>query len=210
MSTPRTKPGKRFRLLFYERIYAIVRWPLWLIVLGLAVIWWRAPFVGFLAPLDDWLLYAAGLCLLLWAALNILQRIAYVQCFPAYFRIQTPLLRLAISYQRIRTVRPVVFKEMHPPSKQPWSQRHFLEPLFGLTGVGVTVSSYPMPLRWLKLLLGRYMFTRDAPGFLFLVDDWMTLSRQIDVYRDLWRDRTSHVGRTAPVSMNPFLRRKEG
>jgi hypothetical protein len=201
------KPGARFRLLQYERLYQVARSPLWLIVIGLAVLWWRAPFVSFLAPFESIILYAAGLCLLCWAALALMRRFAYVQCFPEALRIQTPLLRLAISYQRIHTVRPVVFKDMHPPSRQRWSQRHFLEPLFGLTGVGVTVSSYPMPLRWLRPLLGEYMFTRDAPGFLFLVDDWMTLSRQIDVYRDLWRDRKAHGARPAPASLNPFLKR---
>lgn len=205
--TERIRPGRRFRLLIYDRLYAIARWPLWLILLGLAVLWWRAPFVAFLAPLDEWLLYSAGFCLLLWAGLFIMRGRAFVQCRPDSLRIQTPLLRLAISYGRINTVRPVVVKDMHPPSRLRRSQRRFLEPLFGLTAVGVTVSSYPMRLGWLRLLLGQYMFTRDAPGFLFVVDDWMTLSRQIDVFRDQWRDRKSRSVRSTPVSMNPFLGR---
>jgi hypothetical protein len=137
----------------------------------------------------------------------VMRGLSYVQCRPTHIRIQTPLLRLAISYQRVHTVRPVVFKDMHPPSQQHWSQRHYLEPFFGRTAVGLTVSSYPMSLGLLKVLLGEYMFTHDAPGFLFLVDDWMTLSRQIDVYHDRWRGAQGQPARASSISLNPFLDR---
>lgn len=207
MAKATNRPGRRFQLLLYERLYRLVRWPLWLIALGMAVLWWRAPFVSFLTPIEDLLLYAAGLCVGAWAVLYVMRGLSYVQCRPNHLRIQTPLLRLAISYQRIHTVRPVVFKEMHPASQQRWSQRHFLEPFFPRTAVGLTVSSYPMSLGMLRLLLGEYMFTRDAPGFLFVVDDWMTLSRQIDVFRDRWRGTQAHNPRPASISLNPFMDR---
>ena len=127
MAKERIRPGRRFHLVMYDRLYAVANWPLWLILAGLAVLWWRAPFVAFLAPLDDWLLYSGGFVLLLWAGLYIM-RGAYVQCQPDSLRIRTPLLRLAISYGRINTVRPVVFKDMHPPARQHWTQQHCLGP----------------------------------------------------------------------------------
>jgi hypothetical protein len=161
----------------------------------------------FLAPGSAWLAYAAGLCLLLFMATYVARFLSYVQCRPDHLRLQTPILRLAISYGRIQTVRPVKFGEQYPSEKQPWSQRRFLEPLSGLTAVGVAVRSYPIALRWLRFWLNDYLFLRDAPGFLFLVEDWMTLSREIDVYRDRWRDRRQNASTAGAFSMNPFLKR---
>ena len=208
MRRARSKPGRRFRLLLYERLYEQFRWPLIFLVVGLGVLWWYAPFIMFVAPRENMVVFVGGLCLLLLIATYFARFMSYVQCRPLHLRIQTPILRLAVSYERIQTVRPITFRDMYPADRQHWSQKRFLGPLFGLTGVGVTVNSYPMAPRWLKFWLNDYMFTRDAPGFLFITPDWMTLSREIDVYRDHWRDRKGRVGpRATAISMNPFVDR---
>jgi hypothetical protein len=201
------RPGRRFRLLLYKRLYDTLVWPLALLMLLLAGLWWYAPFIPWLAPFDQLLLYVEGLCALLLLGTALAHPLSFVQCRPDHLRIQTPIFRLAVSYQRIHTVRPVKFSDQYPAEKQPWSQRRFLEPFFGLTAVGVTVRSYPIALKWLKVWLNDYLFTRDAPGFLFVVDDWMTLSREIDVYRDHWRDRQPRAAHSGAFSMNPFLER---
>jgi hypothetical protein len=201
------RSGRRFRLLLYNRLYAAVVWPSILLLLALAVLWWYAPFILLVAPFDQLILYAAGLCALLLLATALARPLSYVQCRPDHLRIQTPILRLAVSYQRVHTVRPVKFGDQYPSEKQRWSQRRFLEPLFGMTGVAVSVRSYPISLAWLKVWLNDYMFTRDAPGFLFLVNDWMTLSREIDVFRDRWRERQAPATHSGAYSMSPFLDR---
>jgi len=201
------RPGRRFRLLLYKRLYDSLVWPLALIMILLAVLWWFAPFIPWLAPFEDLVLYSEGLCALLLLGLALAHPLSFVQCRPDHLRIQTPIFRLAISYGRLHTVRPVKFSEQYPAEHQHWSQRRFLEPFFGLTAVAVTVRSYPIDLKWLKIWLNDYLFTRDAPGFLFVVDDWMTLSREIDVYRDHWRDRKSHAPQAGAYSMNPFIDR---
>jgi hypothetical protein len=190
----------------YYRLYDLLYWPTLLLLLALAVLWWYAPFIMFLAPYDFVVLFVGGLCLALFAVTYGGRFVSYVQCRPDHLRIQTPIFRLAVSYQRIHTVRPVKFGQQYPADKQRWSQRRFLEPLLGLIGVAVTVQSYPISLRWLRVWLNDYMFTRDAPGFLFLVDDWMSLSREIDVYRDRWRDRRARAARPTVISLNPFLK----
>ncbi len=201
----RSRPGRRFRLLLYSRLYDTIWWPLVLLLIALGALWWYAPFIIFLAPFDDLVLFAAGLCALLLLGSALARPLSFVQCRPNHLRIQTPIFRLAISYDRIVTVRPTKFSDQYPPTTQRWSQRRFLDPFFPATAVGVTVRSYPIALKWLKVWLNDYLFTRDAPGFLFLVDDWMSLSREIDVYRDRWRDRKPRAAHSGAFSMNPFL-----
>jgi hypothetical protein len=203
----RLRPGRRFRLLLYERLYDLLYWPLLLSLFALAVLWWYAPFIPSVATRENLIVFVGGLCLLLFLITYLGRFVSFVQCHPNHLRIQTPIFRLAISYQRIKTVRPVTFREQYPVDRQRWSQRRFIGPLLGLTGVGVTVNSYPISPRWLRFWLNEYMFTRDAPGFLFLTDDWMSLSREIDVYRDRWRDRKARAAHPTAISMNPFLHR---
>lgn len=183
----------------------MVGWPSLLIAIGAFVLWWNAPTLAFLAPFDNWLLVVVILTGFMFVASFVARYFSYVQCYPGYFRIQTPVTRIVISYQRVQQVRPIIFKEMYPPSRQRWSRRRFLEPLFGLTAVGVNLKGYPLSERWLKLWLNDYMFTRDTPGFLFLVGDWMSLSREIDSYRDEWLTKRIRASRPARPSTSPFL-----
>ncbi|MBI3760298.1 MAG: hypothetical protein HY260_00335 [Chloroflexi bacterium] len=205
MSNQRAKPGRRYRLLLYERLYAMIRWPCLLIAIATFALWWYAPGVTFLASRGDWLLTVAILTGLLFLASLVARYLSFVQCFPNFVRIQTPLYRVVISYQRVTQVRPIIFKEMYPPSKQRWSQRRFLEPFFGLTAVGINLTGYPLSERWLRLWLNDYTFTRDIPGFMFLVGDWMSLSREIDGYRDRWLTKKLQDARPPRPSISPFL-----
>jgi len=207
MSANRVGPGRRHRLLLYDRMYASRRWPLLLIALGTAVLWWRAPGVSFLAPHEDWLLGIGGLSLFIFADTFVARYFCFVQCHPRHLRIQTPLYRVVVSYQRVHHVRPIALRDMYPPSRQRWNERYLLEPLAGMTCVGVNLNSYPLGESWLRLWLNRLMFTRDTPGFLFLVADWMTLSREIDVYRDRWNTARARAARPARISQNPFSKR---
>ena len=205
MSNKRVKPGRRYRLLLYDRLYAMVRWPSLLIAVGAYVLWWNAPFVAFLAPFDTWLLVVVILTGLIFVGSLVARYFSYVQCYPGFIRLQTPVYRIIVSYQRVQQVRPIIFREMYPPSRQHWSQRRFLDPLFSLTAVGVNLKGYPLSERWLKLWLNDYMFTRDTPGFLFLVSDWMSLSREIDSYRDEWLSKRIKTSRPARPGISPFL-----
>jgi hypothetical protein len=190
-------PGKRHPLLLYARLFAMLRPPAFFIALLSGVLWWFAPGVPLLSSdlAQTALLAVAGLCALLFLYTLVGPRLSYAQCFPSHLRVSTPLFRLAISYSRIRTVRPVQFA----PHRLGWSQRRFVEPFLGMTAVAVDLKSYPLGERWLKLWLNPYLFASDSTGLLFHLKDWMAFSRDIETYRTEWKMRHQQKPPASPA-----------
>ena len=134
------------------------------------------------------------------------QYMAYVQCRHTHLRIQTAIFRLKVSYSRISEVRPVDFNTLFPPSRQPWSQRRYLQAVFGLTGVGLSLSKFPLEEGPLRLFFNSYMFLPDRTGFLLLAKDWMDLSAQIGHYRELNLAKRVEAKRPGRAGPNPFAK----
>lgn len=177
--------GKRHLLLIYTRLYRTWRNPALLIAIFAGVLWWFAP-----APLDQFLPQSALLATMIVSALLFVyavagERLTYVRCYPAYLRVSTPLYSLAISYDRIRTSRPVRFA----PSGVRWTQRWLVEPFIGHTALALDLQGYPVSKGFLRLWFNRYVLPGDFLGLLFLTPDWMALSREIEVYRGEWKMR---------------------
>lgn len=189
MNAARLKPGKKFPLLLYERFFSMVQWPSLLIAIGAGALWWFAPPLPLLASRENWLALAGGLSALLFLGAFAARFFSYVQCQPGYLLIRTPLFRVAVSYSRIQYVRSVIVKDLFPSAQQKWNQRQSIEPFLSSTVVAVNLKGYPLDERLLKLWLNNFMFTRDTPGFLFIVRDWMSLSREIDAYKEQWLAR---------------------
>ncbi len=207
-SARRTRPGLKHPLRIYERFFSMFVWPSFLLAIALYVLWWisfdypiplplgRAPIL--LVSILAWLAYIFGL---------IAPAFCYVQCYPNYIVISA-LYPLAISYSRVGNAVPINFNTKYPLSRQSWSERNFLEPLFyeqktgQLTVVGMQLREYPLPLPWLKLWFNKFMFftKQDGPGFLFLVRNWMALSHEIEDYREAWRSRRFRKTRGVSVA----------
>ena len=203
------KPGKRYPLLLYTRLLDMYRWAAFLLAVCFFVIAWiaRGGKVPYLPPsAEPWALLGGSVSAAFFVFTLFGQYMAYVQCRPTHLRIQTAIFRLNVSYTRISEVRPVDFNQLFPPSRQPWSQRRYLEDLFGQTGIGLTLKSFPMDEGLLRLFYNRYMFLPDRTGFLLLANDWMDLSAQIGHYRELnlaKRVEAKRPGRSGP---NPFAK----
>ena len=138
-------------------------------------------------------LLAGGLASLLLFAYSLLgPRLSYVQCRPTHLRISTPLFRLAVSYSRIITSRPVPFE----PANVGPGQESIVTALHGMTMLALDLNGYPVARRWLKLLLHPFLLPNKFLGFQLLVPDWMALSRDIEVHRGEWqmRDRDRSKG----------------
>ncbi len=180
------KAGNRHTLLLYKRVMDRL-WSstlvLGLILLGLWGWGWFSPTILVEAQNSIWLL--AGACTILAFSFFAFfgRTMAYVQPYQNHLRLVTPFLRTNISYRRIRSVHPVDFKTLSPPSDATWAQRRLLDPFFGRTAVIVELNSYPVHPVILRFFLAPQMFSRKTKGLVLLVPDWMAFSTELDTYR---------------------------
>lgn len=190
----------KFPLLIYQRYHQVQRGRsvMWLFVgIVLAVV---AALFGFLGPNlvsgDVWLLFWAGMVIAVFGLIRflftlVLSRIPYVQCTPRTVKIQTPFMPVVFSYKRIENTRPNNIHDVFPPQKQKGERKKMLETLWGETAIVVDLKGYPVSKSLLRTMLGPYLLTPKGTGFVFLVKDWMALSRQLADYQEQWRTRTS-------------------
>jgi hypothetical protein len=123
---------------------------------------------------------AAAITFLLLMIVLILPRMAYVQCRAEDLLLQVGLLRLIVSYSRVRTSHSVRHAQIHSPKEQPPSRRKLALRMSLKQCVAVELTSYPMAFFLLRTLTHPFLFLGDEPGFLFAVEDWMGLDREVD------------------------------
>jgi hypothetical protein len=185
------KSERRHPLLINARLFAQWRVPALLIAAGCLALAWQAP--GPLANerVRSLLVLAAAASLLLFGYALIGPRLSYVQCRPTHLRVSMPLFRLAISYSRIYTARPVPFE----PRNVSWTQESLARPFLGMTMLALDLNGYPVAKRWLQLLLNPFIVPDNFLGLQLLVADWMALSRDIEVHRGQWTTRNQDRSR---------------
>lgn len=181
------KRGDRFPLLVYAPLAR--RWG----CLGLALmaasglLWWAAP--RFLGPTP--LRHLALFPILVGGFLSIYglaaRKMAYVQCFPAYLRIQSPIYPLVISYQRVLNTRPVQVRALFDPRKDRAARRAWPIRYWAMTAIVVETKGLPVSREWLRLWFDRHLLWPEGTGFVLLVEDWMGLSRQLDSFQATYR-----------------------
>jgi hypothetical protein len=182
--------GDRFPLLLYHRairprrraatLLAILLLGLWYPV-SMQMIPWPQP------PADRWLL-AGGLVSLAFALFATFSpRFAYVQPMGDHLRLSTPIARVVVSYRRIESTRPVDVAKAFPRSLLRGSERRLLAPFAGTTALGVDLYALPVRPFLIRLFFHRLMLSPDKTGFIFIVPDWIELSRQLSGRLDAWR-----------------------
>jgi hypothetical protein len=114
------------------------------------------------------------------------RRLAWVQCRAGHLRVRTPILPVAISYARIKSVRPSRLSQVFDPTKERPGRREWMSPYWGMTVLVVELTKFPIQKWWLRAWFDRYLLAPTVTGFVLIVDDWMTLSRQITDYRNDW------------------------
>lgn len=182
--------GSRFPLLLYSRTLRTARraaFTLAILLLGL----WYPVSLGWLAwpqpPADRWLM-AGGLVALAFALFSTFApRAAYVQPMRHHLRLSTPIVRLAVSYRRIESTRPVDVARTYPRESLRAGERRLLAPFTGMTALAVDLSGLPMRPWLLRLFFHRLLLSPDRTGFVFIVPDWIELSRQLFGRLDAWR-----------------------
>jgi hypothetical protein len=61
-----------------------------------------------------------------------------------------------------------------------------MQHFYGMTALGIDLSSWPLPRWLLSLLLGKMMLTPDRPGLILITHDWMALSNQLETMMSAW------------------------
>jgi hypothetical protein len=178
-------------LLIYRRLFSAWRTTALLIAVTSVPLWWLAP-----APVNTLWLQAAFLTLTVVAGVLFVYTLvgpalSYVQCLPNHLLLSTPLYRLAISYRRIQTTRPVPFA----PQGVRWTKRWLAESFAGQTALAVDLNGYPVERRFLRLWLNEFVLPQDLLGVLLLTPDWMHLSREIEAHRGAWKTHRKDAGR---------------
>jgi hypothetical protein len=175
-------------LLLYVRLFALWRVPALLVALLCGALAFWAPGPLNVVELRAGLFGLSGIGLLVFLYAYVGPSLSFVQCRPDHLLLSTPLFRLAISYNRIRTTRPLPFDSL--PVR--WSDQRLVEPFRGRTMLGIDLTGYPVSRRWLRFWLMGYLLPSTFVGFQFLVPDWMALSRDIEGQRAEWKTRRRH------------------
>jgi hypothetical protein len=119
-----------------------------------------------------------ALNLLLYLLIAVIGGRSYVEVGPNVLRVRAGLVRIVISYTRIKLIRPVQVGRQHPPDSLRPGERALLAPYFDQVATAVTLRSWPkLPLR---VLWNKFMFTGTGDGLLFIVEEPMVLNQQLD------------------------------
>lgn len=177
----------KFQLLPYRAFAKHWLSTAFLIVLAGIAFWWLASRSSESIQSHAWaglVIAVAGALIVLYA---LLAKSAHVSCHKNNFVIHTPLYPVAFSYGRVNMIRSVEMRNIFPPEKEKSARRRFYHDIWGKTVIEVTVKSYPMPLWWLRLWFHPYLLHPKESAIVFVVDDWMALSRSLETFRTSWR-----------------------
>jgi hypothetical protein len=175
----------RHPLLLYRRLAGYYRGPcLWLLLVSTVLLVWDHPSLRELRlPAVMTFLLSTILLLLTF----VMSRLAYVQCGEDGMLIHLPLHRVHVLYDSIVQTRTASLGTLYPPSRQPFSSRNFLSPLWQLPAVVVHVELLPKPRQQLRLWMDSRMFLKSA--VVLLVEDHRALRSQIEEAMIRWRIR---------------------
>ncbi|MBN1179998.1 MAG: hypothetical protein JXD18_12360 [Anaerolineae bacterium] len=187
------KSSQKYPLLVYTPIWD--RWGnLGVLVAIISVIFWIfAPKLGiplFADPLFRHLpLVSVFIGLLMFFYGLASRKMAYVQCFPKYIRIQTPIYPLMISYKRVEDTRLVQVSKSFDINKEKKARNSWPQKYWGMTAIAVDLKSLPsgVSARWLHLWFDKYLFNPERLGFILIVDDWTNLSKEMGGYMSTQR-----------------------
>ena len=181
------KGGRRYPLLVYREM--LNRWwpdVFWL-GLGMFGLAWLA-YWSTSGQLEVWrwkgLVALGGLSLIVSLILFVMRGIAYIQPFPTYVRLVTPLLRINISYKRLRKYTTTEMRAVFPPTKKMsgW-KREVVGKFSSKTALVLELAGWPVQPELMRLFLSPLFFRDKTPHFVILVNDWMRLSLEIDSMR---------------------------
>lgn len=179
---------KKHKLLLYEYGSARMRNKvllLWLILLALALYDYKFPVLGeYWFAL--WLLIPA--LVLLWIYYAFFVRRAALIVTPNYLTLQGPLTAVKISYGRITAVTSTHLNQHYPLKSLKGREKFRVRPLYDYTCGFIELYHFPPRLKQKRRHFSRFLFSPRRQGLLLVVDDWMQLSRDVEIGRQKWHE----------------------
>ncbi len=113
----------------------------------------------------------------------IFRKAAYVRLYSDHLMLATPFLRLNISYKRVRRAITAQMAGLFPTKGMSNRTLDMMEPLLKRTTIVVELNGFPTSQTMLRMFLSPYFFKDTTPHFVFLIDDWMGFSSQLESLR---------------------------
>jgi hypothetical protein len=126
---------------------------------------------------------AGGFVLLVSVFLIVIRKAAYIQPFSDHLRLVTPFLRLNISYKRLRRASTATMSSLFPPRSVSGWKQEIIAPLGSKTAIVVDLTGYPISQSVLRYFLSPFFFKDKTPHFVFLIEDWMRFSTELESLR---------------------------
>ncbi|MCA9923911.1 MAG: hypothetical protein KC421_16150 [Anaerolineales bacterium] len=180
---------KKHRLLIYDVLSRRLRFKLlalWLalVVVGLVDLFYRPILGAFWYVL--WLVVL--LVILFWVYYTFFLPRAWFVIAPESLLLQTPAGEVRISYGRIDNVTSSHMAQHYALKELKRRDRVLAKPHFKQTCALLEMNSIPDALEKKRNQLPRILFSKRRKGLLLLVEDWIQLSRDVEVARANWRD----------------------
>lgn len=180
---------KKHRLLIYDVLSRRLRFKLlalWLalVVVGLVDLFYRPILGAFWYVL--WLVVL--LVILFWVYYTFFLPRAWLVITPESLLLQTPAGEVRISYGRIDNITSSHMAQHYSLKELKRRDRVLAKPHFKQTCALLEMNSIPDALEKKRNQLPRILFSKRRKGLLLLVEDWIQLSRDVEVARANWRD----------------------
>ncbi len=150
---------------------------------------------------------AGALAVLASLLMLILRKSAYVRAYGDHFLLATPLLRMNISYRRIRRTATASMGMLFPPARMPFLKRETIQPLLNRTALVVELNAMPMPRSTLRLFLSPFFFKDQTPHIVILVKDWMRFSNELESMRSAGDTPATTERKSGPSILSQLPRR---
>lgn len=159
-------------------------WPA-VLTLGIAVLGYAFGLRWIGEEASKWQMLGAAGAIVTVAGLLILivRKSAYIQMFPAHFRLVTPFLRVNVSYKRVRRTSTTTFGAIFPPSSVSKWRAQIVQPMAKMTAIVIELTGYPMSRMALLFFLSPFFFKDKTPHLVILVENWMQFSSELESAR---------------------------
>ncbi|MCP4360285.1 MAG: hypothetical protein GY796_19940 [Chloroflexi bacterium] len=182
---------KTHKLLLYEFASKRMRNKLlllWLVLLALAL--FDLLITPVLGSLWFVLWLAILLLMLVWVYYAFLMRRAAFIVTPNYLLLQVPFKSVKISYGRVSSITSSHMAQHYNLKQLKGQDRFLVKPLYEYVCGFIELNSLPKALRKeRRLWFSPYLFSPRLSGMLLVVDNWMQLSRDVEVARQHWREK---------------------